>query len=96
MLIDFTWQQKTPMSESQNQIYRGFTCIYILFLMPENCQKNHNNAMIDIIYEKRIATQISLWLSRKKKSYKRIKFFLYLTGHLSSSHDPKLAIPVSL
>jgi len=56
------------MSESQNQIYSGFACIYILLLMPEICQKNHNNAMIDIIYEKRIAPEISLWLSRKKKS----------------------------
>jgi hypothetical protein len=67
------------MSESQNQIYCGFTCIYIyiLFLMPENCQKNHNNAMIDIIYEKRIATQISLWLSRKKKNLTKELSFSY-------------------
>ena len=62
------------MSESQNQIYSGFACIYILLLMPEICQKNHNNAMIDIIYEKRIAPEISLWLSRKKNLTKELSF----------------------
>lgn len=43
--------------------------------MPENCpKKNHNNVMINIIYEKRIATQISLWLSRKKNLTKELSF----------------------
>lgn len=43
--------------------------------MPENCpKKNHNNVMINIIYEKRIATQISLWLSRKKNLTKESSF----------------------